>query len=281
MPAANDLAEEPNSFLPAHTGAGRYTEELSGGDGKHGANDLKFAQNWLHLNYLGKDINLAMRRGDFINQLLQLGGQKAYFHKESYWFHNLKLFPGLLISPDGYVRFETEQEYLSSPQLRIQPKTNTVHALPAITALVGYQAFSDAQLALLVQAPSNLLEQPTVPTDEKTLRRKRQIEAIVRNQKLVADLKKKYASTCQICGTSIQVRPNRYYSEVHHLQPLGQPHNGPDHESNMLCVCPNHHTLLDFFAIRLEPGSLKADKHLLSEVYINYHNEQFEKLNNS
>ncbi len=219
-----------------------------------------------------------MRRGDYINQLLALGGQKAYFHKDSYWFHNLKLFPGLLIDPDGYVRFETEQEYLDSPLLRIQPKTNTVHALPDITAIPGYQVFSDAQLAILTQAPGNLLELPAVPTDEKTLRRKRQIEAIVRNKKLVADIKKKYANTCQLCGTRIQVRPGRYYSEVHHLQPLGQPHNGPDHESNVLCVCPNHRTLLDFFAIPLDLSKLRA-KHDINDTYVAYHNERHAHFN--
>jgi len=222
-----------------------------------------------------------MKRGDYINQLLQLGGQKGYFHKESYWFHNLKLFPGLLIGPEGYVRFDTEEEYLASPLLRIQPKTNTVHALPDIIALPGYQLFSEVQLALLAQEPGNLLEQPNVPSDEQTLRRKRHIQVIIRNKKLVANIKRKHTNTCQICGARIQVRSGKFYSEVHHIQPLGQPHNGPDHESNMLCVCPNHHTLLDFFAIPLDFATVTSKKHAINEKYVAYHNERHAHFNPS
>ncbi len=30
-----------------------------------------------------------------------------------------------------------------------------------------------------------------------------------------------------------------------HIRPLRRPHDGPDDESNILCLCPNHHVEID------------------------------------
>jgi putative restriction endonuclease len=65
---------------------------------------------------------------------------------------------------------------------------------------------------------------------------------------------------------------------------LGIPHNGPDDESNILCLCPNHHVLLDAGAITLTddfqvlgvPGELKlCVRHNLRREYVQYHREHF------
>lgn len=54
-----------------------------------------------------------------------------------------------------------------------------------------------------------------------------------------------YANSCQICGISLVGIAGRRYSEGAHVRPLGRPHLGPDNESNILCLCPNHHTQFD------------------------------------
>lgn len=54
-----------------------------------------------------------------------------------------------------------------------------------------------------------------------------------------------YAGACQICGVQIPISGGRLYSEGAHIRPLGRPHVGPDHKSNILCLCPNHHAQLD------------------------------------
>jgi hypothetical protein len=35
------------------------------------------------------------------------------------------------------------------------------------------------------------------------------------------------------------------YAEAAHIRPLGAPHDGPDSYENLICLCPNHHTLFD------------------------------------
>jgi putative restriction endonuclease len=47
-----------------------------------------------------------------------------------------------------------------------------------------------------------------------------------------------------MCGTRLDC-PAGPYAEAAHIRPLGDPHNGPDTEDNILCLCPNHHVLFD------------------------------------
>lgn len=188
-----------------------------------------------------------MRNGQRINQLLNLGAAQPYYFHSGNWYHRLKKFPGALIDKNGYILFATEQEYRSTPGVDISTTSdNQVHVPAGIASLPGYQAFSPDEHELLFDKlayPASLYEKPT---DEKTLRTKREINVLVRNQKLVQEIKRLYKNTCQLCGMRMQVRPGKYYSEVHHIKPLGQKHDGADVKSNVLCVCPNHHAMLDF-----------------------------------
>jgi hypothetical protein len=68
---------------------------------------------------------------------------------------------------------------------------------------------------------------------------------IVRDTAAAYGLKVQYSFKCQLCGTALQYGPTAFYAEVHHLRPLGRPHNGPDAQDNMLVLCPNHHALFD------------------------------------
>lgn len=83
---------------------------------------------------------------------------------------------------------------------------------------------------------------------------------------------------CQLCGLTLNLLNAKKYSEIHHIKPLGNPHNGPDIKENMICVCPNHHVLLDFGAIFLERSMLKNNTdHSISDEYIDYHNTKIYK----
>lgn len=100
---------------------------------------------------------------------------------------------------------------------------------------------------------------------------------ILRDTKKARGIKRLYEFCCQICGETIELS-DRPYSEAHHVKPLGSPHNGPDLESNIISVCPNHHVLLDYFAIKLDLAQLKLNRaHQLNPDYIDYHNWQCDK----
>jgi len=96
---------------------------------------------------------------------------------------------------------------------------------------------------------------------------------ILRDTKLAREVKLANNYRCQICNKTIQLTDGLSYAEAHHVKPLGSPHNGPDIRGNILCVCPNHHVLLDYGVIKLNREDLKN----INEEFIQYHNENIFK----
>lgn len=118
------------------------------------------------------------------------------------------------------------------------------------------------------------------------------IEAIItrrkRDSEPVKELKKLYNNVCQICGEPLFSFKGIAFSEACHIHPLCQ--DGIDHKTNMLILCPNHHTLFDIGAIAINPEDTKTlihiDKnnrlngtelkvilHKISSNYLRYHYE--------
>jgi hypothetical protein len=102
------------------------------------------------------------------------------------------------------------------------------------------------------------------------------INRINRKMRLARKVKVLCENKCQVCGDRIKIGESEYYSEAHHIQPLGTPHNGKDKLENMICVCPNCHVKLDYGIIRLDRDRLYfLDKHPIGDVYISYHNKTY------
>jgi hypothetical protein len=96
---------------------------------------------------------------------------------------------------------------------------------------------------------------------------------IIRDTVLSRRVKELHEYRCQLCGQTIELTDGRRYAEAHHLKPVGQPHNGPDVLSNLICVCPNDHAKLDYGVVRLDADEIrKARGHLIGLEYIEYHN---------
>jgi hypothetical protein len=78
----------------------------------------------------------------------------------------------------------------------------------------------------------------------KKLKYSRSSSSLVRNSSIVRKVKDLYGQKCQVCRQLLNT-PLGNISEAAHIQALGSPHFGPDEIGNMLCLCPNHHKLLD------------------------------------
>lgn len=77
------------------------------------------------------------------------------------------------------------------------------------------------------------------------------------------------------------------YAESHHIRPLGKKHQGIDHQSNMVVLCPNHHAMFDYGVIAIRPKSHKLIaidtkileqrtgllmiKHGIDDAFLEYH----------
>lgn len=89
-------------------------------------------------------------------------------------------------------------------------------------------------------------------------RRTGQVVRVVRDTAQSRLVKSLYNYKCQVCewtAYSTRLR-NRYYCEAHHIQPLGR-YGGPDHLSNLLALCPNHHCMMDLGILAIQPSTLE------------------------
>lgn len=134
--------------------------------------------------------------------------------------------------------------------------------------------------------PDNQLE---VSEGNPTPGRYRGLSSTVeRDQQLVNDLKELYGDMCQVCGDRRLKSPTAGFSHVHHLKPLGRPHNGPDVPENVVVVCPNHHEDFENGMLTVDPQTLTVrhyyddgadgqkiatkEGHEIAPRYVWYHN---------
>lgn len=83
-------------------------------------------------------------------------------------------------------------------------------------------------------------------------------------------VKELYGYACQVCGIQVDTVAGPY-AEGAHLVPLSG--NGDDHTSNVLCLCPNHHVMLDHggmaitndFHVMARDGSVIGPLHVRPE----------------
>jgi putative restriction endonuclease len=112
------------------------------------------------------------------------------------------------------------------------------------------------------------------------------IQRIVRNTAMAQRVKEIHRHQCQVCDLQIDT-PAGPYAEAAHIRALGRPHNGPDVQSNILCLCPNHHVMFDTGVIYInelwivcnsathEPiGALRRHpRHKIDRAHVEYHRE--------
>ena len=127
----------------------------------------------------------------------------------------------------------------------------------------GYWAFNDG----------DVFPDLSIPVEQAAGRVQQQIFRIIRDTALTKRIKALHKNTCQLCGFRIELRNGGFYSEAHHIQPLGEPHNGPDLASNVIVLCPNHHAICDYGAMLLDLRQIRSHpSHEIDERFIDYHN---------
>lgn len=129
-------------------------------------------------------------------------------------------------------------------------------------------------------------EQAASPSTAPAPRVPSQTQRIVRNTAVTQRVKELNGHRCQVCGEVVQT-PAGPYAEGAHIKPLGRPHDGPDVDSNVLCLCPNDHVRLDYGSIVIqddfsiveveggtELGNLRTvDGHRPDRQFFRYHRE--------
>jgi putative restriction endonuclease len=122
-----------------------------------------------------------------------------------------------------------------------------------------------------------------VESPKEVPRRETTILRIVRSTEKARRVKELHDHRCQVCGVRLET-PAGPYAEGAHIRPLGAPHNGPDSEENILCLCPNHHALFDLGAftvaddlrlIGLDGKLITVRDHTVGLAHLGYHREHY------
>jgi predicted restriction endonuclease len=139
------------------------------------------------------------------------------------------------------------------------------------------------QKQFVSEKPKNPTLKKFSPEENKHGRPKKsksEVWRFVRNSKKVKELKKLYDDKCQICNQRIDLNNGRFYSEVHHYNPLKK--QSDDDYDNMIVVCPVHHIKFDFEVIWIHlNGTTIIDKHGVStnEKILFHPNHKLDKKN--
>ncbi|MCW8328919.1 HNH endonuclease [Photobacterium sp. SDRW27] len=124
------------------------------------------------------------------------------------------------------------------------------------------------------------------PDYKETERKAVVVNRIIRDSTKAKRVKEWHRYQCQVCGLALETSAG-LYAEAAHIQPLGMPHNGPDDESNILCLCPNHHILFDNggFTINedlslngIDGDLVTTKKHKINLNFVAYHQAHNQKI---
>lgn len=118
------------------------------------------------------------------------------------------------------------------------------------------------------------VEEPHAPYFKKAGTKQRvqtTVLRVVRDTQLSREIKELYQYECQVCKTALKVSTGPYV-EAAHIKPLGRPHDGPDDASNIICLCPNHHIMLDMYGMAIN-NDLSIIGLPQTKLYLHPHHE--------
>jgi len=74
--------------------------------------------------------------GNWLNDYWKIGAKHSLFSSYGTWYNHLKIFPGALCDPKGFIKFDTKEDYLKYSFARKGVKINVPEG---ISKLLGYK----------------------------------------------------------------------------------------------------------------------------------------------
>ena len=166
---------------------------------------------------------------------------QARYSDDGHWYATLNRFPAALVDANGYLLFESEHEYKSSPYLAIGKQISV--RKPGISAVPGYVPM----LAVSAEPSIDIDVHGYEGTEGKTkllvhLSRERDRRLVNRKKRSSQSL------ACEVCCFSFADAYGHLaaeYCEVHHLVPLAEAEAERKTSLNDLAVlCANCHRVV-------------------------------------
>src|SRR6185295_4712945 len=170
-----------------------------------------------------------------------VGAAQVRYSHDGHWYAALAQFPAALFDATGYVLFTTEDEYRTSPYIRVGKQISVPK--PGISAIPDYVRVVDSNAS-----PSLDVDIHTTVATEGRRRLVLHLQR-ERDQAIVRKKKRQAASLdCEVCGFSFR---RAYagavidYCEVHHLLPLSEVDDTTSTRMEGLAIlCANCHRVV-------------------------------------
>ncbi len=174
------------------------------------------------------------------------------YREDGKWYHPLKNFPAAFFDKNGYIIFNTKEDYFSCDYLRLGQDVN----IPGdgISSIPGYIYFTDLSKNNTNSAVTTEKANTKVPPDYSNLKltegaiREITTEIKSRNIQVKQAAVKKYGAVCQVCGFVFAEKYGELgkdFIEIHHINPLSESfgeRNVTVDDVNL--VCANCHRML-------------------------------------
>lgn len=233
---------------------------------------------WSSFDDLAYDMNGPLQAEDIISVLRELGGEArfeeiyeavtrrrggGYGHYRGVRSYRPTMWQVIYRHLKGSAKYKGPEYFLRTGGRRHSRETK----LRLVDSLVGNAVGT-------LPPPMPTVE--AVDVSEPPPRVRSEVYRVLRDTELARRIKALHNCKCQRCHSEgLELPGGKLYAEVHHIQPLGGDHNGPDITGNILCVCPNCHVLLDYGAARLDVSQLDScPGHQVQTKYVDYHNER-------
>jgi hypothetical protein len=195
-----------------------------------------------------------------LNEAWGVSAAQVRYSDDGHWYATLTRFPAALFDANGYVLFATEEEYRSSPHIRVGKQISVPK--PGISAVPGYVRVTDWDASIGLDVD--------IHSVGATEGRRRLILHLQRerNQTVVRNKKKHAASLdCEVCGFSFRSAYGgaaSQYCEVHHLLPLSEVELATQTRLEDLAIlCANCHRVVH---LKNPPYTLNQVKNLLAKM---------------
>lgn len=156
--------------------------------------------------------------GAQLNERWGVGAAHALYIHDGHWYHPLRRFPGALFDRNGYILFQTEEDFRKCPHFSIGKDVSVPK--PGISAIPGYVRVMADPSRSAVCPPEEVLSDTSFAEGSVVPIRVNRYERDARARRKCIEY---YGSQCIVCGfdfASAYGPPLTGFIHIHHLTPL-------------------------------------------------------------
>ncbi len=202
--------------------------------------------------------------GKYLNKKWKVDAKHSLYHRDGDWYNQLERFPGALFDPEGYILFETEEEYRECSYLQIKKQIHVPNGISTIPGYIPIIINGIECIPAVLSKTDGTASKVFFEGEAKKVELTRYERSSENRDQCIAY----HGTSCCVCdfnfGKTYGVKAKNII-HVHHLTPVAE--LGKSSEVNPINdlrpVCPNCHAVIH---MRRPPFSIEEVQRMLEEI---------------